>query len=194
MRRGNVPVIRVAASSDAPQIAAIYGPIVSATAISFEEEAPDPEEIARRIEATLRSHPWLVADEEGSVLGYAYATEHRARAAYRWSADVTIYVTPGAHRKGVGRKLYGVLFDILQRQGIHNVFAGIALPNPASVGFHEACGFVLVGIYRAVGFKIGRWHDVGWWQKTTGTFDQAPPDFTPFFSLGDPFDLRPHTV
>jgi L-amino acid N-acyltransferase YncA len=176
-------VVRVAVVADAEQIAAIYRPYVESTAISFEERPPSADEVAGRIEATLRSHPWLVLDQHGALLGYAYASEHRARPAYRWSADVTIYVADRAHRCGVGRRLYEALLDILRRQGIHNAFAGITLPNPASIGLHEACGFACIGTYRAVGFKLGRWRDVGWWQKPIGTVDGVPPDVTPFSAL-----------
>jgi phosphinothricin acetyltransferase len=179
--------VRGATRGDAAQIAAIYAPIVERTAISFEEHAPDAHEMAQRIEATLGSYPWLVADETGTILGYAYASEHRVRAAYRWSADVTIYVAPQAHRRGVGRALYGRLFEIVDRQGIRAVFAGITLPNQASVGLHEACGFAHVGTYRSVGFKLGRWHDVGWWQKTLGPVDVAPAEVTPFSLLHDQY-------
>jgi phosphinothricin acetyltransferase len=135
---------------------------VENTAISFEEELPGIEEIAHRIGA---AHAFLVAERAGTVVGYAYAGAHRARAAYRTSVDVSVYIDESARRSGVGAALYGVLLPGLRQQGYHAAFAGIALPNPASVALHERCGFAPVGVYREVGFKLGRFHDVGWWQR-----------------------------
>ncbi|MBN9528559.1 MAG: N-acetyltransferase [Alphaproteobacteria bacterium] len=157
--------IRMAREADASAIQAIYAPLVRDTAISFEDEPPSVAEMARRIRETLAVYPYLVAEEEGGVLGYVYAGPHRARAAYRWSVDVTAYVAAGGRRRGVGRALYGVLMDTLTRQGFHAAYAGIALPNDASVALHEAVGFEALGVYREVGFKHGRWHDVGWWRR-----------------------------
>jgi len=156
--------IRVARPSDAAAVAAIYAPIVAHTAISFEVDPPSPQEMARRIAATLPTHPWLVAERAGHIIGYAYAGAHRDRAAYRWSVDMTAYVEASARRGGVGRALYESLIALLRRQGFHAAFAGIALPNPASVRLHEAVGFKPVGIYKEVGFKQGAWRDVGWWR------------------------------
>jgi L-amino acid N-acyltransferase YncA len=154
-------IVRRATADDAPAIRAIYAPIVEATAISFEEVAPGVEEMGARIAAALT---FLVAERDGAVLGYAYAGAHRARAAYRLSVDVTIYVDERARRSGVGARLYGELLPELKRQGFHAAFAGIALPNSGSVALHESVGFTPVGVYREVGFKFGRFHDVGWWQ------------------------------
>jgi L-amino acid N-acyltransferase YncA len=156
--------IRLAAEADAEQAAAIYAPVVRETCISFELEPPDATEMRRRILATLERYPWLVCEQGGELSGYAYASEHRSRPAYRWSADVSAYVAPRRHRSGVGRALYGALFELLRLQGLYGAFAGITLPNAASVGLHEALGFQPVGVYRAVGFKLGAWHDVGWWR------------------------------
>lgn len=160
--------IREATLTDAPAIAAIYAPIVSDTAISFEEEPPSPEEMGQRIETTLLSYPYLVAERLGQVVGYAYASQHRARPAYRWSADVSVYVHEQARSAGVGRALYEQLLAQLATRNFHAVFAGIALPNSASVALHEAVGFSLIGVYREVGFKLGEWRDVGWWQLVLG--------------------------
>lgn len=157
--------IRVATPSDASAIQAIYAPVVEHTAISFELEVPSVEEMAQRISATLPMYPYLVAEEDGQVLGYAYAGAHRARRAYRWSVDVTAYIASNAHRKGVGRALYQRLLSLLERQGFHAAYAGIALPNPGSVGLHEAMGFEHIGTYPEVGFKHGQWRDVGYWRK-----------------------------
>jgi phosphinothricin acetyltransferase len=118
----------------------------------------------RRIAATLPIYPWLVCERAGSIAGYAYASRHREREAYRWSVDVAVYVHPDRRHAGVGRALYTSLLGLLRFQGFYNAFAGIALPNPASVGLHETMGFRQLGIYRNVGFKCGAWQDVGWWQ------------------------------
>lgn len=157
-------IIRLVADSDVAAIAALYRPVVESTAISFETEPPTPDEIRRRISDTLPSYPWLVYDVAGRVAGYAYATRHRVRAAYQWSVDTSIYVHPEFQRHGIGRGLYASLFGILAAQGYFNAFAGIALPNPASVALHESVGFQPLGVYRNVGYKLGVWHDVGWWQ------------------------------
>lgn len=156
--------IRVATAADADAIARIYAPIVESTIISFEEAAPSADEMARRIETTLARFPWLVAEEDGIVLGYAYASAHRERAAYRWSCDSTVYVAECARGKGVGRALYARLFEMLRERGYYNVFAGVGLPNGASVGLHRAMGFELVGVYKSVGFKLNRWVDTAWFQ------------------------------
>ena len=171
--------VRVASEDDAEAIAGIYAPYVLETAISFEETPPSPEEMADRIRATLAFHPFLVFAEDNGVIGYAYAGPHRAREAYRWSVDVTIYAARGMQRRGVGRTLYGMLLASLRQQGIHSAFAGIALPNAASVALHEAMGFTHIGVYREVGFKHGAWHDVGWWRLPLGA-GLPKSDPTPF--------------
>lgn len=156
--------VRTAEISDAAAIQAIYAPMIERTAISFELEPPSVEEMAKRIESTLPTYPYLVAERDGQVIGYAYGSQHRAREAYRWSVDVTVYIAPEMHRSGVGRKLYDVLLPILKRQRFHAAYAGIALPNDGSVGLHEALGFAHIGTYPEVGFKHGAWHDVGYWR------------------------------
>jgi phosphinothricin acetyltransferase len=160
---------------DAAACAAIYAPYVTDTVISLEEVAPDAHEMAARMEATARTHPWLVAELDGVVAGYAYASRHRERGAYRWAADVTVYVGPYHHRRGVGRALYETLLGLLADQGFRTACAGITLPNPASVGLHEACGFRPVGVYRAIGWKLGAWRDVGWWQCDLAGPSGGPP-------------------
>jgi L-amino acid N-acyltransferase YncA len=157
-------IIRLAAEEDSGQVQAIYGPIVSQMTTSFEFEPPSAEEMRRRIADTLAHLPWLVCDRDGEVLGYAYASPHRSRAAYQWSVDVSVYIHSEQRHSGIGRALYRSLFEILVMQGYYNAYAGIALPNPASVGLHEAVGFRSVGVYQEVGYKLGAWHDVGWWQ------------------------------
>ena len=156
--------VRLADEADAPTIRAIYAPIVENTVVSFEDEPPSEAEMADRIADTLARYPWLVCEERGDVLGYAYAGQHRERGAYRWSVDVSAYVAEDHRRKGVATGLYESLFEILRLQGFHNAYAGIALPNPASVALHESFGFEQVGVYESVGYKHGAWRDVGWWQ------------------------------
>ncbi|HLK37091.1 MAG TPA: arsinothricin resistance N-acetyltransferase ArsN1 family B [Polyangiaceae bacterium] len=156
--------IRIADAADAPGVAEVYAPMVARTAISFETEPPTSDEMARRIAVTLAFGPWLVCVDDGRVDGYAYASPHRDRAAYRWSVDVSVYVRDGQRRSGIGRALYGSLLGLLRAQGFYAAHAGITLPNAASVGLHEGLGFRPVGVYSRVGFKGGAWHDVGWWQ------------------------------
>jgi L-amino acid N-acyltransferase YncA len=185
--------IRLAGPGDAAGIQAIYGPVVAETATSFEYEVPDAAEMARRVAARWPAHPWLVAvDSDGGdggedgVLGYAYAGPFSGRTAYTWSTEVSVYVHPDAHRRGIGRSLYAALFALLRRQGYRRAYAGVTLPNPASVGLHEAVGFVPVGCYARVGWKFGAWHDVGWWQRSLDGEDRdaAPPgDIRPLDAL-----------
>jgi phosphinothricin acetyltransferase len=152
------------ADADAAACVAIYGPYVADTVVSFEEQVPDENDFAQRIERISATHPWLVAGEQGSVIGFAYGCPHRDRAAYRWAVDVSVYVSPTHHRRGAGRALYSALLGLLVRQGLRVACAGITLPNDASVALHESLGFTPVGVYRRIGWKFGRWHDVGWWQ------------------------------
>jgi L-amino acid N-acyltransferase YncA len=169
-----VAQIRLATPLDSEAIAAIYRPVVEATAISFEIVPPDREEMARRITETLVSYPWLVCELGGQVAGYAYATQHRVRAAYQWSVDTSVYVDEKYRRSGVGRGLYASLFGILAAQGFFNAFAGIALPNTGSVALHESVGFKAIGVYGRVGYKLGAWHDVGWWQLLLQAHEASP--------------------
>lgn len=157
--------IRPARATDAETCAAIYRPNVTESWASFELEPPDGAEMAARMARYSASHTWLVAERNDRVIGYAYGSPHRERAAYASSCDVAIYVAGECTRSGAGRALYGHLLARLKAQGLHAAFAGIALPNPASIALHEACGFMPVGIYREVGWKMGGWRDVGWWQR-----------------------------
>jgi L-amino acid N-acyltransferase YncA len=168
--------IRVAAPADAPAITAIYAPMVANTSISFELSPPEESEMRERIVKTLASLPWLVSeDRHGRIDGYAYASRHRDRPAYQWSVDVTAYVREDSRRTGVGRRLYQVLLTELTALGYCQAFAGIALPNTASIALHESMGFEPIGVYRRVGFKLGAWRDVGWWQKQLGEAAQPEP-------------------
>ena len=158
-------LIRPAAAGDAQACAAIYRPIVETTTISFEESAPDAAEFERRIAEITRAYPWLVAQTPAGVAGYAYASRHRERSAYRYSVDVCVYVAERARRQGIAASLYGALFASLSERGFHRAFAGIALPNEASLRVHERFGFEPVGVYKEAGWKFGKWLDVYWCQK-----------------------------
>jgi L-amino acid N-acyltransferase YncA len=166
--------IRLATEDDAAQIQAIYAPYVRDTAISFEVEPPSVEEMRQRIIDVLQRMPWLVCERGAVVLGYAYAGKYRVRAAYQWSVDVSVYIDAGVHRAGIGRAVYTSLLTLLELQGFYNAYAGVTLPNPASVGLHESMGFTPVGVYRQVGYKLGAWHDVGWWQRALRPYELAP--------------------
>ena len=166
-------MIRPATPDDAAAVRAIYAPHVTDSATSFETEVPSVDEVRQRIEAVLATHPWLVDEDADGVAGYAYAGPHRARAAYGWAAEVSVYVDGRTRRRGVARGLYDALLERLRAQGFALALAGITLPNPASVGFHEALGFRPVGVFPALGFKHGAWHDVGWW--TLRLRDLSPP-------------------
>lgn len=164
-RVGNQMKIRQAVSSDAEQISAIYFPIVKETTISFETNPPDTEEIARRINTTLDTHEWLVACDLAGIVGYAYASQYRPRDAYRFAVETTVYIHERCRWQGVGKSLYEALFTSLNSLGFHSAYAGIALPNPASIALHKAFGFEPIGVFQDAGLKFGKWHDVSWWQR-----------------------------
>jgi len=164
--------IRLANNTDAAAIAAIYRPYVEGSCISFEERAPDGGEIARRMGSPI--HPWLVLEDEGRVIGYTSTSPMRDRAAYRWSVETGIYLAPDAQGRGLGRQLLSTHIDTLERQGYVTIVAGISLPNDASVALHEKLGFTLSGVERGVGYKLGRWVDVGRWQRDLAARTQAP--------------------
>jgi phosphinothricin acetyltransferase len=174
--------IRFAEPWDAAAIQAIYAPYCESTAISFEATAPTVEEMAARVAKVSPQYPWLVCEANGEVAGYVYASQHRERAAYRWTADVTVYVAQLFHRRGIGRALYTSLLAMLREQGYFKSYAGITLPNPGSVGIHEAIGFTPVAVYVGEGYKFGKWRDVGWWQ-----LELQPP-------IPDPPEPRPITA
>jgi L-amino acid N-acyltransferase YncA len=167
-------LVRDAVPGDALRCAEIYAPYVRDTAISFETEPPTATEMARRIADAQRDHAWLVLENGGTVTGYAYGGPFMSRAAYRWSAAVSVYLDADRRGTGGGRALYEALIDRLALRGIRTVLAGVALPNDASDGLHRALGFQPVGTYRRVGWKHGRWHDVAWYQRHL-TDDDAPP-------------------
>lgn len=158
---------------DAGACAAIYAPYVTESVISFEERAPPAQEIAGRMRA---AYAWLVAERGGQVFGYAYGTRHQQRAAYRWSADVSVYVDRAHHRAGLGRALYGALFERLRAAGLWTLCAGITQPNDASNALHRAMGFTPVGTYRRIGWKAGAWQDVLWLTLDLRPGENGPPD------------------
>ncbi len=172
--------IRFAAEADAVGIAAIYAPIVQETAISFEEEPPGADEMARRLAAAAPLHPWLVAVAPGSrqVVGYAASARFRRRAAYRWVVETSVYVDPGHQRRSVASHLYVALLGVLTKQGYRRAVAGITLPNDPSLAFHRRHGFRPLGTGERVGWKHGRWRDVAWMQRDLGAHppDAGPPD------------------
>ena len=175
---------RVATIDDASAIAEIYAPYVRETAITFEiDPPPDAHEIASRMSRIGAIHPWLVATAGNDIAGYAYACENRSRAAYRWSVDAAVYLRATSHRRGIGRGLYERLFALLRAQGFVNAFAGITLPNAPSVGLHEAFGFRLIGVHRDVGWKLGAWRDVGWWQLSLASPSPKPAEPIAFADL-----------
>ena len=176
--------LRLAELADAAQVRDIYAPSCF-TPISFEEGPPSVEEMQRRMAAILETMPWLVCANDRLVIGYAYAGPHRQRAGYRWSTEVSAYIREGHRGLGIGRALYTCLLDLVRLQGFYNAYAGITLPNPASVRLHEAMGFQPVGIYRDVGYKCGQWHDVGWWQLCLQPLTATPTPPKPLAAVRD---------
>jgi phosphinothricin acetyltransferase len=176
---------------DSVGCAAIYAPFVEETAISLEERAPTAADFAARINRIEQTHPWLVAEHEDHIAGFAYACPHHERPGYRWAADVAVYVDPAFHRRGVGRALYRALLNLLREQGLWIACAGIGLPNQASVALHESLGFVPVGVYKRIGYKLGRWWDVGWWQLALREPTDGPPS-EPRRPVALPLSKTPH--
>jgi L-amino acid N-acyltransferase YncA len=168
-------LVRRARRDDAGRCQEIYAPYVVGTVISFEEEPPSVMEMERRIVSSLDTHDWLVLEEEGQVVGFAYGTPHRSRAAYRWACDVSVYLETGRRRTGAGRLLYEALLPRLAERGYRTVLAGIALPNAASEGLHRSLGFETVGVYERIGWKLGGWHDVLWLQRHLGDTPPSEP-------------------
>ena len=166
--------IRLASPQDAPAIAAIYAPYCETTSVSFETSAPTADDMAARMAECSPPMPLAGVDVDGEIAGYAYASRHRERAAYMWAVDSAVYVASPFLRRGVGRALYTSLFELLRHQGYFRVCAGIALPNEPSVRLHESVGFTLVGTYRRIGFKLGAWHDVSWYQAELQPDCQSP--------------------
>ena len=167
-------IVRIASADDAPGMLRIYGPVVLETPISFETEVPAEAAFRDRIENSAACTPWLVCEVDGRIAGYAYAGRYREREAYQWTVESTVYVHEDFRRGGIGGALYRNLLNCLRAQGYLTVLAAIALPNPASVRLHERMGFSASGVYRDVGYKLGRWHDVGWWELKLGDAPSRP--------------------
>jgi phosphinothricin acetyltransferase len=164
-------------AKDAAACAAIYLPFVTESATSFDEEPPTPAYFVHKIEELSATYPFLVATEDDEVIGYAYASEYRARVAYRWSAEVSVYIHADHRRKGVGRELYRVLLDLMRRQGFRAAVAGVTVPNDASIALHQYCGFEMVGVFKRIGFKLGEWRDVAFLELQLAGDD--PPQAAP---------------
>ncbi|MBI5373042.1 MAG: N-acetyltransferase [Sphingobacteriales bacterium] len=167
-------LIRLACAADAAGMLAIYAPYIENTSVTFETEVPTAEAFAERISHYLEHWPWLVCEINGQLAGYAYASRYRERVAYQWSVECSVYVHDDFQRRAVARALYSVLFPILQRQGFRNVYAVINLPNEKSVAFHERMGFRHFATYEQVGYKLGRWKNVGWWRLILNEFGDEP--------------------
>ena len=181
-----IPVtIRMAREDDVPALLAIYAPYVTDTAITFEYEVPDAAEFIRRMRRILARYPYLAAESEEGVLGYAYAAPFKERAAYDWNAELSVYLAKRAAGRGLGTTLYGALLALLQKQGVRNVYGIVTLPNPASEALHRHFGFRTVGAYTRSGYKNGRWLDVGIFEKQIGSFDGEPEPLQPIGAIAD---------
>jgi phosphinothricin acetyltransferase len=178
-------MIRIARDEDAAAIHAIYAPSIIDGVATFETELPGVTAMSERIRARLQRYPWLVWEEAGEVLAYAYAGRFRERAAYDWIAETSIYVRADAHRRGIARKLYGVLLDAMRLQGINQAVGVITMPGAVSVAMHEGMGFAPAGVWRQCGYKLGQWWDVGVWQKELQAPAAAPSPIIPFAQLMD---------
>ena len=179
--------IRLATPEDAAGILAIYAPYIQNTSYTFETEVPSVQEFAERIRSYLVNWPWLVWEEEGKVAGYAYGARYRERVAYQWCTESSIYMHDDFHKAGIGRRLYATLIEILKRQGFRNVYAVINLPNEKSVAFHEKSGFTHFATYEQVGYKLGKWKNVGWWRLVLNEFGDEPAAPVKFSALDKSF-------
>ncbi|HEX4412263.1 MAG TPA: GNAT family N-acetyltransferase [Lacipirellulaceae bacterium] len=175
--------IRFAELRDAAGILEIYAPFCESTPVTFELVPPSIEEMRERIVRVSATYPWLVGEANGRILGYVYASRLRERAAYQWTVEVAVYVSPAYQRRGLAHALYTTLFSLLKIQGYFKAFASVSLPNVASVGFHKKLGFHSAGIFEGVGYKAGEWLDVGWWQRELQPRIDSPPDPRPFSQI-----------
>lgn len=180
-------VLRLATPADAKGILEIYAPYITKTSFTFEIEVPSIEEFAERIKTYLINWPWLVCEVDGKIAGYAYGARYRERVAYQWCTESSIYIHDDFQKTGIGKLLYKTLFDILKRQGFRNVYAVINLPNEKSVAFHEKLGFTYFATYEQVGYKLGKWKNVGWWRLIVNEFDDEPAAPTKFSDLDKDF-------
>jgi L-amino acid N-acyltransferase YncA len=170
----NMLTIRLATPADAAGILKIYAPYIENTSFTFETEVPSVAVFADRIASYLTNYPWLIVEEDGVIAGYAYASRYRERVAYQWSVECSVYVHDDFQRRNVATVLYNALFAILSQQGFRNVYAVINLPNDNSVALHEKLGFVYFATYEQVGYKLGRWKNVGWWRLVLNEFGDEP--------------------
>jgi L-amino acid N-acyltransferase YncA len=180
-------VLRLATPADAQGILDIYAPYIENTSFTFETEVPSTEDFAERIRIYLINWPWLVCEVDGIIAGYAYATRHRERTAYQWCVESSIYIHDDFQRTGIAKALYIALFEILKKQGFRNVYAVINLPNDKSVKFHETCGFSYFATYEKVGYKLGKWKNVGWWQLSINDYGDEPAAPIKFSELDKTF-------
>lgn len=176
-------LIRIATLKDAPALQKIYAPYVEQTPITFEYEVPSTEEFAKRMAAILPNYPYLVAEENGEILGYAYASAFKSRAAYAWSVETSIYIKMGVHKQGIGTALYQELETQLAKQHICNLCACIAYPNPPSIAFHERFGYKTIAHFNRSGYKQGAWHDMIWMEKELCPHTIPPLPFIPYSQL-----------
>jgi phosphinothricin acetyltransferase len=183
-------ILRAATPDDAAALSRLYAPYVTDSIVSFETEPPDAAEMRRRIEAGGGLYPWLLAEADGEVLGYAYATAFRPRAAYRFAVETTVYCRTANLRSGVGTRLYRRLLAAVRDQGFTQAIGAISLPNPASIGLHEKLGFRRIGVYAQVGYKLGAWHDVGLWQCPLASPADPPVEPRPLAEIGWLQDYR----
>jgi L-amino acid N-acyltransferase YncA len=178
---------RIAEEKDAAGMLAIYAPYIESTSFTFETEIPSVEKFAQRIRTYLAEWPWLVCEIDGMIAGYAYATRYRERTAYQWCTESSVYIHDDFQRTGIARALYNSLFEILKRQGFRNVYAVINLPNDKSVALHESCGFRHFATYEKVGYKLGKWKNVGWWRLIINEFGDDPEAPIKFSELNKDF-------
>jgi len=178
-------MIRVATSTDSQAILDIYAPYITDTAITFETEVPDISAFTQRVTAICAQYPFLVYLEGNDIVGYAYASQHRERAAYRYGVDVSIYVLPQYHGSGVAHRLYGCLFELLKMLGYYNAYAACTVPNDKSIRFHQKLGFTLIGTHHNTGYKLGKWHDVVWLEKVLSEYKERPDEIKGIDELGE---------
>jgi len=171
--------ISMSENSDAQAVLDIYRPFIESSAVTFETAVPSLDSFKKRMRDVRKEAPWLVCRSGEMLLGYAYGGRHRVREAYRWSREVSVYIKEGYQGMGIASGLYSSLIELMRLQGYCNLLAGITIPNPKSVGFHESMGFRHVGTYRNVGYKLGSFHDVGWWELFIGDKALAPSEITP---------------
>ncbi len=176
--------LRFVFPEDVPSLLSIYERYIS-TEITFEYVLPSQEEFARRVSSISEIYPYLAAEEDGQLLGYAYAHRIAERAAYSWGAELSIYLHPDAVGQGLGRRLYGVLMELLRLQGVRTVYGLVSSPNPASEGLHRSLGFRLMGVQQKAGYKNGRWIDLLWFEKSIAPYDPAPAPMIPVGQLPD---------